>query len=128
MADRLAALFTHFAVRAETFQVGPLCGVNSLEPQAGRGQLHLIREGGVEVHNDGTPEPSTAPGEPAGPRSSDGPKTRPCSGRLRTTPKVPALTPATRRARAAGPGPTASGRSVTAANSENRLVLLARSR
>ena len=57
MADRLAALFTHFAVRAETFQVGPLCGVNSLEPQAGRGQLHLIREGGVEVHNDGTPEP-----------------------------------------------------------------------
>jgi AraC-like DNA-binding protein len=57
MADRLAALFTHFAVRAETFQAGPLCGVNSLEPQAGRGQLHLIREGGVEVHHDGTPEP-----------------------------------------------------------------------
>ncbi|HEY8878838.1 MAG TPA: AraC family transcriptional regulator [Roseateles sp.] len=56
MADRLAALFSHFAVRAETFQVGPLCGVNSLEPQAGRGQLHLIREGGVEVHH-GTPEP-----------------------------------------------------------------------
>ena len=57
MTDRLAALFTHFAVRAETFQTGPLCGVNSLEPQAGRGQLHLVREGGVEVHNDGTPEP-----------------------------------------------------------------------
>jgi AraC-like DNA-binding protein len=57
MADRLAALFHHFAVRAETFQVGPLCGVNSLEPQAGRGQLHLVREGGVEVHNEGTPEP-----------------------------------------------------------------------
>ncbi len=56
MADRLAALFTHFAVRAETFQVGPLCGVNSLEPQTGRGQLHLIREGGVEVHH-GEPEP-----------------------------------------------------------------------
>lgn len=56
MADRLAALFRHFAVRAETFQTGPLCGVNSLEPQAGRGQLHLIREGGVEVHH-GTPEP-----------------------------------------------------------------------
>jgi len=55
MADRLAALFAHFAVRAETFQVGPLCGVNSLEPQAGRGQLHLIRAGGVEVHH-GTPE------------------------------------------------------------------------
>lgn len=57
MADRLAALFAHFAVRAETFQAGPLCGVNSLAPQAGRGQLHLIREGGVDVHNDGVPEP-----------------------------------------------------------------------
>jgi AraC-like DNA-binding protein len=56
VADRLAALFSHFAVRAETFQAGPLCGVNSLEPQPGRGQLHLIREGGVEVHH-GTPEP-----------------------------------------------------------------------
>ncbi|WP_255988307.1 AraC family transcriptional regulator [Chitinolyticbacter albus] len=55
MADRLAALFAHFAVRAETFQTGPLCGINSLEPQAGRGQLHLIREGGVEVHH-GKPE------------------------------------------------------------------------
>lgn len=51
MADRLAALFAHFSVRAETFQTGPLCGVNSLEPQAGRGQVHLIREGGVEVHH-----------------------------------------------------------------------------
>lgn len=57
MADRLAALFRHFAVRAETFQAGPLCGVSSLEPQAGRGQLHLVREGGVAVYNEGTPEP-----------------------------------------------------------------------
>lgn len=55
MADRLAALFAHFSVRAETFQTGPLCGINSLEPQAGRGQVHLIREGGVEVHH-GAPE------------------------------------------------------------------------
>lgn len=55
MSDRLAALFSHFAVRAETFQTGPLCGINTLEPQAGRGQVHLIREGGVEVHH-GAPE------------------------------------------------------------------------
>lgn len=53
MADRLAALFAHFAVRAETFQAGALCGVNTLEPQVGRGQLHLVREGGVEVHHGG---------------------------------------------------------------------------
>lgn len=55
MADRLAALFAHFSVRAETFQIGPLCGINSLVPQVGRGQMHLIREGGVEVHH-GAPE------------------------------------------------------------------------
>ncbi len=64
MADRLAALFAHFAVRAETFQSGPLCGVNSLEPQAGRGQLHLIREGGVQVFNEGRPGPLQI-GEPS---------------------------------------------------------------
>lgn len=51
MADRLAALFAHFAVRADTFQAGPLCGVNSLDAREGRGQLHLVREGGVEVHH-----------------------------------------------------------------------------
>lgn len=56
MADRLAALFHHFSIRAETFQNGPLCGVNSLEPEAGRGQLHLIRSGSAEVHH-GTAEP-----------------------------------------------------------------------
>ena len=56
MADRLAALFAHFAVRADTFQAGPLCGVNTLEPQVGRGQLHLVREGGVVVHH-GTAAP-----------------------------------------------------------------------
>jgi AraC-like DNA-binding protein len=56
MADRLAALFAHFAVRAETFQAGPLCGVNSLEAREDRGQLHLVREGGVLVHH-GAAEP-----------------------------------------------------------------------
>jgi AraC-like DNA-binding protein len=56
MADRLAALFAHFAVRAEAFQAGPLCGVHSLETREDRGQLHLVREGGVEVHH-GTPQP-----------------------------------------------------------------------
>lgn len=55
MTDRLAALFANFSVRAETFQTGPLCGVNSLDPLPGRGQLHLIREGGVEVHH-GAPD------------------------------------------------------------------------
>jgi len=49
MVDRLASLFEHFSLKAHTFQAGSLCG----QPQAGYqesvGQLHLIREGHLEV-------------------------------------------------------------------------------
>jgi AraC-like DNA-binding protein len=48
-ADRLAALFTHFAVSARTFHVGALCGINSLGTAIGLGQLHLVRSGRIEV-------------------------------------------------------------------------------
>lgn len=56
MVDRLAALFERFSVRARTFHAGALCGVNTLEAQAPYGQLHLIRDGTVEVHH-GAPGP-----------------------------------------------------------------------
>ncbi|ANH69944.1 AraC family transcriptional regulator [Mitsuaria sp. 7] len=56
MPDRLASLLTHFAVRAETFQTGALCGISPVPTPAGCGQLHLIREGRVEVHH-GAPDP-----------------------------------------------------------------------
>lgn len=49
MADRLAALFTHFAVTAHTFHAGALCGINSLGAAEALGQLHLVREGVLEV-------------------------------------------------------------------------------
>ena len=49
MADRLAALFTHFAVTAHTFHTGALCGINSLGTDEALGQLHVVREGVVEV-------------------------------------------------------------------------------
>lgn len=49
MADRLAALFKHFAVAARTFHAGALCGINSLGTEAGLGQLHLVRAGVVDV-------------------------------------------------------------------------------
>lgn len=52
MADRLAALFTHFAIAARTFHAGALCGINSLGTEEGVGQLHLVREGRIEVFND----------------------------------------------------------------------------
>lgn len=49
MTDRLAALLRHFSMSARTFQAGPLCGLNSLDGTGSYGQLHLIREGEVEV-------------------------------------------------------------------------------
>ncbi len=49
MADRLAALMTHFPMRAQVFNTGPLCGINTLQSDGVHGQLHLIRRGAVEV-------------------------------------------------------------------------------
>jgi AraC-like DNA-binding protein len=53
MADRLAVLLERFAVTAQVFHAGALCGVNLLEADDGPGQLHLVREGGVEVFHGG---------------------------------------------------------------------------
>ena len=51
MTDRLAALFEHFSLKAHAFQSGPLCGLNTIEKRGDLdlGQLHLIKEGNVEV-------------------------------------------------------------------------------
>ncbi|WP_213662348.1 AraC family transcriptional regulator [Stutzerimonas stutzeri] len=49
MADRLAALMTHFPMRAQVFNTGPLCGINTLQSDGVHGQLHLVRRGEVEV-------------------------------------------------------------------------------
>lgn len=51
MADRLQALLSHFAVNARTFQAGALCGINALNGEEPFGQLHLIRDGDVEVRH-----------------------------------------------------------------------------
>jgi AraC-like DNA-binding protein len=56
MADRLAAVFAHFAVTAHTFHAGALCGINSLGTDEALGQLHLVRAGVVEVFH-GNAEP-----------------------------------------------------------------------
>ncbi len=49
MADRLAALMTHFPMIAQVFNTGPLCGINTLQSDGVHGQLHLVRNGVVEV-------------------------------------------------------------------------------
>lgn len=49
MSDRLAALMAHFPVNAQVFNAGALCGINTLESDSAHGQLHLVRNGAVEV-------------------------------------------------------------------------------
>lgn len=51
MVDRLAALLSHFSVTAHTFHTGPLCGSNALGLREPYGQLHLVRDGNVEVRH-----------------------------------------------------------------------------
>ena len=47
--DRLAALLDHFSITARTFHTGTLCGSNGLQGEGDAGQLHLVRQGTVEV-------------------------------------------------------------------------------
>ncbi|MBJ7310032.1 AraC family transcriptional regulator [Rugamonas sp. CCM 8940] len=47
--DRLAALLDRFPVRAHLFHSGPLCGVSHFAAQAGRGFLHVLRKGSMEL-------------------------------------------------------------------------------
>jgi AraC-like DNA-binding protein len=54
MADRLQALLSHFAVSARTFQAGALCGTHALDGDSPYGQLHLVRDGDVEVRHGRT--------------------------------------------------------------------------
>ena len=49
MVDRLAVLLDRFSVSAQVFNAGALCGINTLEAEMGLGQLHLIRQGPLEV-------------------------------------------------------------------------------
>jgi AraC-like DNA-binding protein len=53
MGDRLEALLERFSVRAQMFNAGTLCGINDLTPDGDSGQLHLIRQGAVDVHHGG---------------------------------------------------------------------------
>jgi AraC-like DNA-binding protein len=53
VADRLAALLANFSVSAQVFHSGALCGINELDGDGDAGQLHLIRQGDVDVIHDG---------------------------------------------------------------------------
>lgn len=49
LIDRLSALLERFRLRAHLFHAGPLCGVTHFAAQPGRGFLHVLRSGEMEV-------------------------------------------------------------------------------
>lgn len=49
--DRLSALLDRFRVRASLFHTGTLCGLQTFHAQPGRGFLHVLREGELEVRH-----------------------------------------------------------------------------
>ncbi|MGE8686473.1 MAG: AraC family transcriptional regulator [Achromobacter sp.] len=58
--DRLSALLDRFRVRATLFHTGALCGAQAFEAVPGRGFLHVLRRGAMELRH--------RPGETAVPR------------------------------------------------------------
>jgi len=64
--DRLSALLDRFRVRATLFHTGALCGVSTFDAVPGRGFLHVLRRGDMEVrHRAGdTPLPRLRLAEP----------------------------------------------------------------
>ncbi|MDY0745360.1 AraC family transcriptional regulator [Paucibacter sp. R3-3] len=64
--DRLAALFNRFTVSARTFRAGGLCGVNAIGEDEPRGQLHVVREGPLQIEHLGPCKPKKLKvGEPS---------------------------------------------------------------
>ena len=51
--DRLSPLLDRFRVRTRVFHTGPLCGVTTFAAQPGRGFLHVLRRGEMEVTHRG---------------------------------------------------------------------------
>jgi len=47
--DRISPLLERFRVRTRLFHSGPLCGVTTFAAQPGRGFLHVLRHGEMEV-------------------------------------------------------------------------------
>ena len=51
--DRLTSLLERFHVRTHLLHTGPLCGTTRFDAAAGRGFLHVLREGVLEVTHQG---------------------------------------------------------------------------
>ncbi|MBX3193661.1 MAG: AraC family transcriptional regulator [Microbacteriaceae bacterium] len=53
--DRLSPLLESFRVHTRLFHTGPLCGVTTFAAVPGRGFLHILREGEMELAHEGAP-------------------------------------------------------------------------
>lgn len=53
--DRLSALLMRFRVRVDLFHTGPLCGLQKFDCSLGKGFLHVLRRGRMEVTHYGAP-------------------------------------------------------------------------
>ncbi|MFC3965381.1 helix-turn-helix transcriptional regulator [Nocardia jiangsuensis] len=51
--DRISPLLERFRVRTRLFHTGPLCGVTTYDAGLGRGFLHVLRAGSMEVTHRG---------------------------------------------------------------------------
>ncbi|HEX5372335.1 MAG TPA: AraC family transcriptional regulator [Aquabacterium sp.] len=51
--DRLSGLLERFRVRAQLFHTGALCGLSHFDAGEGRGYLHVLRRGTLEVSHPG---------------------------------------------------------------------------
>lgn len=49
--DRISPLLDRFRVRTHLFHTGPLCGVTTFDARAGRGFLHVLRRGEMEMEH-----------------------------------------------------------------------------
>ena len=49
--DRLSPLFERFHVHASLFHAGPLCGVTHFDARPGRGFLHVMRNGEMQIRH-----------------------------------------------------------------------------
>lgn len=54
--DRLSSLLERFKVRAQLFHHGPLCGISRFPAEPGRGFLHVMQRGELELRHGKNPD------------------------------------------------------------------------
>lgn len=53
--DRLATIFERFTLHAHVFNAGPICAPSSYHHEAGRGHIHVLKQGTIRVETPAQP-------------------------------------------------------------------------